>query len=154
MCSVLFLPVQSLLACFRSSLTCFADLASLQLITLPQTVRLFYVSLRSQAPQPSIACACTTVLQWAYLSELLIKTVTNFDTTPRAQVTWSHITVTYVLRRGILKHCRRKKWLTYLRCHSKFITPLTFELSSFRENSFLVLLHFPRCSRWCLLLDA
>ena len=49
MCSVLFLPVQS----FRSSLTRFADFVSLSFvtITLPQTVRLFYISLRSQAPQ-------------------------------------------------------------------------------------------------------
>ena len=38
--------------CFRSSLTRFADFVSLSsLITLPQTVRLFYVSLRSQAPK-------------------------------------------------------------------------------------------------------
>ena len=56
MCSVLFLPVQSPLTCFRSSLTRFADFVSLSsssLISLPQTVglRLFYVSLRSQAPQ-------------------------------------------------------------------------------------------------------
>ena len=56
MCSVLFLPVQSPLMCFRSSLTRFADFVSLSsssLISLPQTVglRLFYVSLRSQAPQ-------------------------------------------------------------------------------------------------------
>ena len=29
MCSVLFLPVQSLITCFRSSLTCFADFVSL-----------------------------------------------------------------------------------------------------------------------------
>ena len=36
----------------------------------------------------------------------------------------------------------------------KFIMLLTFELSSFRENSFLVLLHFPRCSRWYFSLDA
>ena len=28
----------------------------------------------------------------------------------------------------------------------KFITLLTFELSSFRENSFLVLLHFSHCA--------
>ena len=41
-------------------------------------------------------------------------------------------------------------WLS----RSKFITLLTFELSSFRENGFLILLHFPRCSRWYLSLDA
>ena len=29
------------------------------------------------------------------------------------QVTWSHIAVTYVLRRGIRKHCTWRKWLTY-----------------------------------------
>ena len=55
-CPVLFLPVQSLLTCFRSSLTRFADFVSLSsssLISLPQTVGLrpFYVSLCSQAPQ-------------------------------------------------------------------------------------------------------
>ena len=45
----LFLPVQSLLTRFRSSLTRFADFVSLSsLITLFQTVRLFYVSLHSQ----------------------------------------------------------------------------------------------------------
>ena len=47
MCLFLFLPVQSLLTCFRSFLTCFADFVS---NTLPQTLRLFYVSLRSQVP--------------------------------------------------------------------------------------------------------
>ena len=52
MCSVLFLPVQSLLTCFRSSLTRFADFVTLSpLVTLPQAVRLFCVSLRSQAHQ-------------------------------------------------------------------------------------------------------
>ena len=50
-------------------------------------------------------------------------------TIPRAQVTWSNITVMYVLRR---KHCMwRNSWL---------------RLSSFRENGFLILLHFLRCS--------
>ena len=39
--------------CFRSSLTCFADFVSLSfvIITLPQTARLFYISLHSQASQ-------------------------------------------------------------------------------------------------------
>ena len=63
MCSVLFLPVQSLLTCFRSS--------------------------QSQT--------------------------SKFDrktTIPRAQVTWSHITIIYVLQRGIWKHCTWRKWLT------------------------------------------
>ena len=49
---VLFLPVYSLFKCFRSSLICFADFVSVSsLITVPQTVTLFYISLRSQAPQ-------------------------------------------------------------------------------------------------------
>ena len=39
-------------------------------------------------------------------------------------------------------------------CEEKSITLLTFELSSFRENGFLILLHFMRCSRRHLLLDA
>ena len=41
-------------------------------------------------------------------------------------------------------------WLS----RSKFITLLTFKLSSFRENGFLILPHFPRCSRWYVSLDA
>ena len=35
----------------------------------------------------------------------------------------------------------------------KFITLLTFKLSSFNENRFFNLLHFPRCSPWYLSLD-
>ena len=43
MCSVLFLPVQSLLTCFRNSYSLYRLCLSLSsLITLPQTVRLFY----------------------------------------------------------------------------------------------------------------
>ena len=41
----------------------------------------------------------------------------------------------------------------WLSC-SRFIMLLYFELSSFRENGFLVLLHIPRCSCWYLLLKA
>ena len=62
MCSVLSLPVQSLL---NSSLN-----------TLPQTVRLFYVSLRSQAPQQQYTIQCmhySIYTLWAYLSEQLVK---------------------------------------------------------------------------------
>ena len=41
---------------------------------------------------------------------------------------------------------REVKWLTY-RSRGKFITLITFELSSFREKGFVILLHFPHCSR-------
>ena len=54
MYSILLLPVYSLFKCFRSSLTCFVESVCLSvssLITLPQTVTLFYVSLCYQAPQ-------------------------------------------------------------------------------------------------------
>ena len=54
MCLVLFLPVQSLLTCLFQKLSysfCGLCLSLSPLITLPQTVRLFYISLRSQAPQ-------------------------------------------------------------------------------------------------------
>ena len=137
MCSVLFLPVQSLLMCFRSSLTRFADFS---LITLPQTLRLFYVPLRSQAPQQqyTVHCMHYSITLWAYLSEPLIKdshqhlNTMKKPTLPHAQVTWSHIIITYVLWRGIRKHCMWRKWLTW----SRFITLLTFELSSFREIAF------------------
>ena len=73
MCLVLFLPVQSLITCFKSSLTRFADFVPFfrHYITLPQTVRLFYVSLHSQAPQqqytafPFLWCeGMATVTNW------------------------------------------------------------------------------------------
>ena len=57
MCSVLFLPVRSLITCFRSSLTCFANCVSLFChYNSSLDVRLFYVSLRSQAPNSSTPC--------------------------------------------------------------------------------------------------
>ena len=72
MCLVLFLPVQSLLTCYRS----FA-LRTLYLITLPQTLRLFYVSLYSQAPQKQYVVHCMHygITLWGYLSELLEKDI-------------------------------------------------------------------------------
>ena len=54
------------------------------------------------------------------------------------QVMWSHIIITYMLRRGIWKYCTWRKWL------GKFIMLLTFELSSSEK---MALLHFPHCSR-------
>ena len=70
MCLILFLPVQSLLMCFRSFLTHFADF-----LTLPQTLRLFYVSLHFQAPQQQYIVHCMDygITLCAYLSELLVK---------------------------------------------------------------------------------
>ena len=68
-----------------SSLTCCAEFVSFSLITLPQTVRLYYVSLRSQASTPCFpflrceAMATVTIWPlhvhysitlWAYLSQM------------------------------------------------------------------------------------
>ena len=84
---------------------------------------------------------------WAYLPEPIVKdsqkslSLTEKPQYRVLQLTWSHITITYVLWRGIRKHCMWRKWLTYCSC-GKFITRLTFELSSFRENGFLFLPHF------------
>ena len=55
---VLFLPVRSLLMCFRLTSR------TLSLITLPQTLRLFYISLRSQAPQQQ--CSLIVHALWYY----------------------------------------------------------------------------------------
>ena len=132
MCSVLFLPVQSLLMCFRSSLTCFADLS---LITLRQTLRLFYVSLRSQAPkqQYTVHCMHYSITLWAYLSELHVK---DNQTLPlRTCYREVYGNILYVKKMADLVV------VTYVHNTSNL------ELSSFRENGFLVLLHFPRCSR-------
>ena len=51
----------------------------LSLITLPQTLRLFYLSLHSHAPQQqyTVHCMHYDITLWAYLSEPLAKTVTN-----------------------------------------------------------------------------
>ena len=70
------------------------------------------------------------------------------------RVNWSHITVTYVLQRNTRKHCTWRKWLTYWVAVMQVYNASTFELSSFRKNGFLILLHFPRCSCWYLSLDA
>jgi len=85
-CLCLLYVFGSVLACAKSA-HMFQKLSyslcglSLQLITLPQTVRLFYVSLHSQAPQqqsPSIACSCTMVLHCGHtFLNCLWKTVTN-----------------------------------------------------------------------------
>ena len=47
----------------------------LQLITLPQTERLFYILLRSQAPQQqyTVHCMHYSIILWAHLSEPLVK---------------------------------------------------------------------------------
>ena len=126
----------SVLACAIKSAHVFQELSySLRglclslssLITLPQTVRLFYISLRSQAPQQQYTVLSFSSMRrhghshkltsslwraprftlWAYLSEPLVKDSHKRSTEKLQyrvlQVTWSHITVTYVLRRGTRK---------------------------------------------------
>ena len=71
----------------------------------------------SQTHRPiALHCMHYGITLWAYLSEPLVKdTVRQSQTSKfdgKLQVTWSHITVTYVLRRGIRKHCTWRKWLT------------------------------------------
>ena len=94
-------------------------------------------------PQPqTVLFTCTTsTTLWAYLSKSLVKDKFNRKTTIL------HASSYLITRRGIQKHCKWRKWLTYhSRC--KFITLLTFELSSFRANGFFFLLHFLRYSHW------
>ena len=66
-----FLPVQSLLTCFRSFLTHFADFVS----NNSETLRLFYVSLHSRAPQQqyTVHCMHYGITLCAYLSEPFLK---------------------------------------------------------------------------------
>ena len=73
----------SVLACAKSAhvfqkISCsLCGLSLYKLITLPQTVRLFYVSLRSQASQQQYTIHCMhihyDITLWAYLSEPLVK---------------------------------------------------------------------------------
>jgi len=65
---------------FSSFLACVSEahllaLRTLSLITLPRTVRGFYVSLRSQASQQqyTVHCMHYGITLWVYLSEPLVK---------------------------------------------------------------------------------
>ena len=65
----------------------------------------------SQTHRPiELHCMHYGITLWAYLSEPHKRQsqMSKFDGKTiilRAQVTWSHITIMYVLRRGIRKHC-------------------------------------------------
>ena len=155
----------SVLACVKSDHVfqklsyplCRLCLSLSSLITLPQTVRLFYVSLRSQAPQQSQ----TDLFTWTYTVGIPFWTThkrqsqtSKFDgkTTIACSKLRDHtFTIMYVLWSGIWNIAREENgWHS----HGKFIMLLTFELSSFRENGFSFLRHFPHCSHWYLSLDA
>ena len=106
------------------------------LITVPQTVRLFYFHCVLRLPNSSTPCfpflrcegmATVTnwplhmhygITLWAYFSEPLVKdshkclSSTEEPQHHLLQVTWLHITVIYMLWRGIQKHCTSRKWLT------------------------------------------
>ena len=111
----------------------------------------------SQTHRPiALHCMHYGITLWAYLSEPLVKDShkrSTENTIPRAP---SHV-ITLPLRTcygEVYGNIAREEngWLSHgIR---KFITLLTFELSDFRENGFLILLHFPRCTRWYLSLDA
>ena len=117
LCLVLFLPVQSLLTCFRSFLTHFVHFvtnnsssdtkAFLRFITFsgfPTAVHHPLHALRYYTVGIPFRTTCKGQSQ-----------TSKFDgkaTIPHAQVTWSHITITYVLQRNIRKHCTWRKWLT------------------------------------------
>ena len=74
-------------------------------------------------------------------------------TIPRAPSTWSYIYRYIRVTERYMETLHVKKIVDLCHC-GKFITLLTFELRSFTENGFLILLHFPRCSCWCLSLEA
>ena len=135
-CSVLFLPVQSsLLTCFRSSLTHFADFVSLFPNNSSSDSKAFLRFIAfSGSPTPVhhalIHCAFHRI---------------GMDTVTNLLLQVHHI------------HCG----YTFLRCidllHSDSVATVLhcghFELSSYRENGLLVLLHFLRCTCLYLLLD-
>ena len=109
------------------------------LVTLSQTERLFYVSLRSQVPQQQY-----TVLSF---SSNHAKAWPQSQTDLFTCTTVLHCGNTFLRRIDLLHSIA---CTTVLHCgHPQVykLTLLTFELSSFRENGFLFLLHFLRCSR-------
>ena len=150
---------------------------SLSSLTLPQTVRVFNISLHSQTPQQQYTMLSFSSMRrhghshkltssralryytlgipfWTSRKRQPQKSKYNWKTTTCFNLRDHTFSYHYVrVTRGIRKHCTWRKWLTY-HSRSKFITLPTFELSSFRENGFFVLLLFPRCSRWYLSLDA
>ena len=107
----------------------------------------------SQTHRPiALHCMHNGLTPWAYFSKPLVKTVTNI------YVRWNITMSCAPTRDHILRTCYGEVYKNvaqengWLSC--KFIMLLSFELSSFRENSFSVLLYFPCCSRWYLSLNA
>ena len=149
MCSILFLPVQSLLMCFRSSLA----LRTLSLITLPQTVcfiafsssptavpclllavQYYTVAIPSEPLiNDSHKCLCST-------EKLQYRMLKSLDHTH-----YRYVRVMYMLRvmEMYMETFHIKKMADL---HVVTVMLSFFELSSFRENGFLALLHFPCCS--------
>ena len=88
--------------------------------------------------------ACTTVLHCEHTSDSHKRSTEN--TIPRApshvitHYRYVHVTERYTETLHVKK-------MADLVSVSYKLTLLTFELNSFRENGFLVLLHFPHCSR-------
>ena len=138
MCLVLFLPVQSLLMCFRSSLTRFAD----------------FVSNNSSSDSKAFLCfiafssSLTTVHHLLHALRYYIVGI-PFWTARKRQRLCSTEKLQYRMLKSLdhtlqLRTCcgdvygniphEENGWLTC--SHHNFIILLTFELSSFRENSF------------------
>jgi len=72
MCLVLFLPVQSLLTCFRSFLTCFADFVSNN-FSLDTKAFLRFIAFSGSPTAVHRPLHALRYYTWAYLSELLVK---------------------------------------------------------------------------------
>ena len=111
----------------------------------------------SQTHRPiALRCMHYGITLWAYLSEPLVKDshkCLSLTEIPRAP---SHVITHYRYIRVTERYTEtlHVKKMADLVAVYNCITLLTFELSSFRENGVLVLLHFPHCSRWYLSLDA
>ena len=135
MCLVLFLPVQTLLTCFRrlalqtlslsfltynSSSDSKAFLGFIVFSGSPSAVHwLSFSSMQrhghSHKLTSSRALQHYTVGIPFWTSCKRQSQTSKFDgttTIPRAPSHTIHITITYVLRRGIQKHCTWRKWLT------------------------------------------
>ena len=148
------LACASLLTCFSSSLTRFwwLCLSLSSLITLPQTVRhsMFHCILRL----PNSSTLCFPLLTcWTSRKRQSQTSKLDGKTATACSKSLHHTLPLRTCCREVYGNMHVEK-MADLVAAGKFITLLTFELSSFRENGFLVLLHFPRCSRWYLMLDA
>ena len=150
MCSVLFLPVQSLLTCFRSSLTHFVDFVSNNSSSDTKAFLHFIAFSGSPAavnrPLHALLYYTVGIPFWTTKSQTYKLYGKKHNTMCSSHLITHYCYVHVMERYKEILHIKKKADLVTV----KFIMLLTFK-QFYRKQ---ILLHFPCCSGWCLSLDA